>query len=151
MQQETFIIGNKEYTAIRMNAFDANLLLLKIQKIVLPLFASIKGQQGAVTDIMDLDVSQAASVLAENLSEDTFKSIVFPMFEKAKVYSTEHKRIIKSPADVDIVFTAENLLDLYELIWEVARYNFHPFFLQITERFGLRQGGGQTNQQTMES
>jgi hypothetical protein len=148
MHQETFIVGNKEYTAIRMNAFDANLLLLKIQKIVLPLFASIKGQEGKVTDIMDLDVSKAAAVLAENLSEETFRTIVFPMFEKAKVYSTEHKRVIKSPADVDIVFTAENLLDLYELIWEVARYNFHPFFLQITERFGLRQGVGQSSNPT---
>jgi len=138
MQQETFIIGNREFTAIRMNAFDANLILLKLQKIVLPIFGSIKGQQGQVTSIMDMDIKEAASMLADNLNEDTFKNIVFPMFDKSKVYCAEMKRVVKSPADVDLVFTAENLFDLYELIWEVALFNFRPFFQQITGRFGLR-------------
>lgn len=141
MQQETFIIGNKEYTAIRMNAFDANLILLKLQKIVLPIFGSIKGQQGKVSDLMDLDIKEAAGLLAENLNEDTFKNIVFPMFEKSKVYSADAKRLIKGSADVDIVFTAENLFDLYELIWEVALFNFRPFFRQISERFGFQNAG----------
>lgn len=143
MNTETFIIGNKEYTATRMNAFDANLILLKIQKIVLPLFGSIKGQQGKISDLMDMDLKEAASILADNLNEDTFKNIVFPMFDKSNVYSAEAKRKIKSAADVDIVFTAENLFDLYELIWEVALFNFRPFFQQITGRFGLRPVGEQ--------
>lgn len=143
MNTETFIIGNREYTANRMNAFDANLILLKIQKIVLPIFGSIKGQEGKVVDLMDMDLKEAASVLAENLSEDTFKNIVFPMFDKSNVYCAEAKRKIKSAADVDIVFTAENLFDLYELIWEVALFNFRPFFQQISVRFGLLPAGEQ--------
>ena len=36
MQVETFIIGDREYTAKKMNAFDAGRFLLKIKNIAAP-------------------------------------------------------------------------------------------------------------------
>lgn len=150
MTTETFIIGNREFTATRMNAFDANLILLKIQKIVLPIFGSIKGQEGKITDLMDMDLKEAADILSENLNEETFDKIVFPMFRSSRVYclsdNNDQAREIKGKTEIDLCFTSENLFDLYELIWEVARFNFSPFFEQVADRFGLNQVPNQQKQ-----
>jgi hypothetical protein len=133
MQQEVFIVGSKEYTCFRMNAFAANKLLMRIQKVVLPVLGELAGNKSS---LLDLDVKAAAGLLSQHLDEALFDTIVLPMFEEAKVYSVEDKCFIKNPIAIDKVFTTDKLLDLYELVWLVGRFQFEPFFGQLMERFG---------------
>lgn len=132
MSSETFIVGDREFTVMRMNAFTANALMLRIQKIALPVIGSLVNGKG----LGDMDVKEAAMVIAQHIDESVMTSIVLPMFEGSQLYSVENKRKIKSESDINICFTTENLFDMYELIFEVARYQFGPFFGQLMARFG---------------
>lgn len=141
MQQATFIIGSREFTCVRMNAFAANKLLMRLQKIAVPVMGSL---MGAGKGLGDIDVKEAAAAIAEHLDETLMDTIVLPMFAEAKVFSVENKKFIKSGAEIDQCFTTENLFDLYQLIFEVARYQFGPFFASLAERFGSLTAGEKT-------
>jgi hypothetical protein len=130
---ETFIIGEREYTCVRMNAFAANKLFLRLQKIAVPVLSVIAAQNGSLGD---LDVKEAGMMLAEHLDDDLIDSVVLPMLDEARVYSVEHKRRIKAPTDIDICFTAAELLDFYELVFLVGRHQFGPFIRALAKRFG---------------
>lgn len=138
MQQETFIIGSREFTCVRMNAFAANKLLMRLQKIAVPVMGSL---MGAGKGLGDIDVKEAAAAIAERLDETLMDTIVLPMFSEAKVFSAEQKKFVKVGTDIDQCFTTENLSDLYQLIFEVARYQFGPFFASLVERFGSLTAG----------
>lgn len=138
MQQETFIIGSREFTCVRMNAFAANKLLMRLQKIAVPVMGSL---MGAGKGLGDIDVKEAATAIAEHLDESLMDTIVLPMFAEAKVFSAENKKFVKSGTDIDQCFTTENLFDLYQLVFEVARYQFGPFFASLAERFGSLTAG----------
>lgn len=141
MQQETFIVGTREFTCVRMNAFAANKLLMRLQKIAVPVMGSLmEGGKG----LGDIDVKEAAQVIAANLDESIMENIVLPLFAESKVFSAENKKFVKSGTDIDQCFTTENLFDLYELIFEVARYQFGPFFASLVERFGALTDGKKT-------
>ena len=134
METQTFIIGNREFTCLRMNAFEANKLLLRIQKIAIPLLGTLTGSGKSLGDI---DVKEAAQVVASSIDESIIDNIVLPMFAGARIFCVEKKQFIKSGIDIDKCFTAENLFDLYELIFEVARYQFGPCFEAAIARFGV--------------
>jgi hypothetical protein len=91
---------------------------------------------GAGKGLGDIDVKEAAQAIAEHLDETLMDTIILPMFAEAKVFSAENKKFVKSGTDIDQCFTTENLFDLYQLIFEVARYQFGPFFGSLAERFG---------------
>lgn len=128
MQVETFIIGNREFTAKKMNAFDAGKFLLKIKDIAAPaLSAMLHTEHG--NDIHLL-------TLLSGLDEETHEKIMFPIMAASAVYSVENKRKIASAVDMNVCFSVENLLDFYLLLWEVLKLNFNPFFEQINIHFG---------------
>ena len=135
MQQETFIVGEKEFTCVRMNPFAANKLLIRVQKIVMPVLGTL-ASGSARQSIMDVDVKVAAMAIAENVDESLMENIVLPMFLEAKLYSVTDKKFIKDATSIDMVFTTESLFDLYEIIWLVGRFQFAPFFAKLMERFG---------------
>ena len=141
MQQETFIVGTREFTSVRMNAFAANKLLMRLQKIAVPVIGSLVG---AGKSLGDIDVKEAAQVIAANLDESIMDSIVLPLFTESRVYCVEAKKFIKNGTDIDQCFTTENLFDLYELIFEVGRYQFGPFFASLADRFGALTEGKKT-------
>jgi hypothetical protein len=138
MQQETFIVGSREFTCTRMNAFAANKLLIRLQKIVVPVMGTL---MSAGKGIGDIDVKEAAQVIAANLDESIMDNVIFPLFMESKVYCAEGKKFIKTSTDIDQCFTADNLFDLYELIFEVVKYQFSPFFVSLVERFGALTSG----------
>lgn len=142
---ETFILGGREFTCHPMNAFAANRILMRVQKVVLPIFGALAPTGGAKSSsLLDVDVKTAAQLVAEHVTDELFETVVFPMFADAKVYACEERRFIKAAVDVDVVFTRENLFDLYELIFLVGRYQFAPFFETLARRFGGLLGGEKT-------
>ena len=138
MNQQTFIIGNREFTAVRMNAFAANRLLMRLQKVVMPIIGATIGSGKSMGDI---DVKEAAAVIAEHLDESIMDSIVLPLFSESKLFSIDDKKFIKDEMSINQCFTADNLFDLYELIFELGRWAFGPFFGQLMSRFGSLTGG----------
>ena len=133
MQQLTFIVGNREYTAMPMNAFDANRLFLRIQKVATPIIGAMVGSGKNVGDI---DVKEAAAVIAQHIDEAIMDTIILPMFEQSKVFDVENKRFIKNGMDINQCFTVETLFDFYELAFEVGKAQFGPFFKALANRFG---------------
>jgi len=132
----TFYINSREFTCVRMNAFAANKHLMRLQKIIVPVFGAACG--GATSGLADLDIDleKAVAVISEHLDEQLLESVVLPLFAEARVYHVESKVFIKGPSDIDRVFTSDNLFDLYELVFEVARHQFGPFFVSLASRFG---------------
>ena len=135
MQQETIIVGGREFTCVRMNAFDTNTLLLRIKKVALPIVGAMSTKSGSKS-LLDVDVKEAANVLADHVDEDTVTKIVLPLLDKSKVYCVEQKKFVKDEGSINLCFTTENLMDFYELIFLVGRYQFGPFFMQVAARFG---------------
>lgn len=125
---ETFIIGNREFTAHPMNPFAASKLFMKLTQKATPLLAALGGK-----GLGDLDVAQIGALF----SEDVLDEIVMPMLAESKAYANEAKRFIKSEADVNAVFSTEDLFDFFELAFEVGRYQFGPFFQKLAARFGV--------------
>ena len=142
MNQNTVIVGNKEYTFMPMNAFDANRLFLRIQKVATPIIGAMVGSGKSVGDI---DVKDASSVIAEHLDEAIMDNIVLPMFEQSKVFDVENKRFIKSGMDINQCFTTETLFDFYELAFEIGKAQFGPFFKALANRFGNLLAAAPTN------
>lgn len=133
MSFETIIVGNREYALTRMNVLLANTLLMRIQKVAMPVIGSLMdGGKG----LGDIDVKEAAKVISENLDESMIANIVIPMFKGCALSDVESKRKLDSEAAINQAFTVENLLDLYELIFEVGRFQFSPFLEQLKSRFG---------------
>lgn len=126
---------------MRMNAFAANKLLMRLQKIAVPVMGSL---MGAGKGLGDIDVKEAAQVIAANLDESIMDNIVLPLFAESRVYCVEAKKFIKNGTDIDQCFTTENLFDLYELIFEVGRHQFGPFFASLADRFGALTEGKKT-------
>ncbi len=128
MQTETFIIGNREFTAGKMNAFDAGRLLLKLKSIIAPGLSQLgQGKKLESANVLDL---------FSGLDEKTHEEVIFPILAAAGAYSIENKRKIASATDMNLCFTVDNLLDFYLLVWEVLKLNFAPFIAQVGALFG---------------
>lgn len=133
MENEIFIVGGREFTCVPMNAFEANKLLLRLQKILLPAFGSLTNGISKGSNFLDMDVSEAAVILSEKLDEGIMESIVIPMFKSSQLYCASEKIKLDSSTNIDRLFTVKNLFDLYELIFLVGKYQFGPFFITLAE------------------
>lgn len=132
----SIIIGAEEYTAHKMNAFEANAILLRLNKVILPVIGGLTKDRQEGVSLLDADLSEVAGIIAENLTEEVMTTIVLPMFKGSKVYSVEKKLFIDKEAAINVVFTVDNLFDLYTLIWEVLKLNFEVFFRKAAASFG---------------
>lgn len=128
MQVETFIIGEREFTAKKMNVFDAGRFLLKLKDIAAPAISAIG------------DMEQAATIISmfSGLDEDTHEKVIFPMLAASAVYSVEDKRKITSVTDMNLCFDVDTLFDFYLLVWEVIKLNFTPFIKSVSNHFGAQ-------------
>lgn len=124
MQIETTING-RVYRYMRLNAFDAHKLVLQLVKTIGPALGSVS---------MDSDVTALVGKLAE--IGDPVQDIALPMWQKAAM--TCEGRPLRSEADVNALFTAEDIGDLYELAVVSIREQVGPAFMKALGRFGAR-------------
>ncbi len=138
MERETFLINKKQYQASKIAAFPANGIILKLQKLILPVLGNMKQSQ----NVMDMNITDVFGVLSEKLDESVMSEIILPMFKLSQVSSDEHGCKIDSEQAINKVFVdADGLADLYVLVFEVLKYNFSGFFTNLADRFGLRAAG----------
>ncbi len=146
--RESIFIKDKEYAASKIAAFAANGLILKIQKIVLPVIGELAGDGKQKVDVMNMDVSSAFQIISDKLDDTVMTDIVLPMFKLAQVACVTENIKIDSQA-IDKVFQdADGLADLYELIFEVMKFNFGNFFSSLADRFGNSDGTRQVTEST---
>lgn len=124
MQIETTING-RVYRYMRLNAFDAHKLVLQLVKTIGPALGSVS---------MDSDVTALVGKLAE--IGDPVQDIALPMWQKAAM--TCEGKPLRSEADVNALFTAEDIGDLYELAVVSIREQVGPAFMKALGRFGAR-------------
>ena len=124
MQIETTING-RVYRYMRLNAFDAHKLVLQLVKTIGPALGSVS---------MDSDVTALVGKLAE--IGDPVQDIAMPMWQKAAM--TCDGKPLRSEADVNALFTAEGIGDLYELAVVSIREQVGPAFMKALGRFGAR-------------
>lgn len=122
MQIET-IINGRTYRYMRLNAFDAHKLVLQLVKIVGPALGSMS---------MESDVTALVGKLAE--IGDPVQDIALPMWQKAAM--TCDGKPLRSEADVNALFTAEDIGDLYELAVVSIKEQVGPAFTKALTRFG---------------
>lgn len=124
MQIETTING-RVYRYMRLNAFDAHKLVLQLVKTIGPALGSVS---------MDSDVTALVGKLAE--IGDPVQDIAIPVWQKAAM--TCDGKPLRSEADVNALFTAEDIGDLYELAVVSIREQVGPAFMKALGRFGAR-------------
>ena len=140
-QRESIFIKDREYAASKIPAFAANGIILKLQKLVLPVIGELAGDGKSKVDVMNMDVSAAFQIISEKLDDSVMTDIVLPMFKLAQVASITDNCKIDSAQAIDKVFQdADGLADFYELVYEVLRLNFGNFFKRLAERFGNSAG-----------
>jgi hypothetical protein len=145
-ERHIIIIGNREFATTKLGAFEANGILLKLKKIILPVIGEMVGEAKGATNVMDMDIKEALNVLAEKIDEDTMNNIVLPMFKISQTACLECKTKIDSPLAINKVFANEDgLIEMYELIFEVLKYNYRGFFVAAMLRFGNKDGAGMAN------
>lgn len=141
MQRESFFIGQKEYAASKIGAFEANRIILKLQKLVLPVIGELAGDGKQKTDIMNMDISNVFELISSKLDDTVMSDIVLPMFKLSQVACVTDNIKIDSPTAIDKVFgDADGLADFYTLIFDVLKYNFAGFFAQVAALFGGKDG-----------
>ena len=124
MQIETTING-RTYRYMRLNAFDAHKLVLQLVKTIGPALGSVS---------MESDVTALIGKLAE--IGDPVQDIALPMWQKAAM--TCDGKPLRSEADVNALFTAEDIGDLYELTVLSIKEQVGPAFMKALGRFGAR-------------
>ena len=124
MQIETTING-RTYRYMRLNAFDAHKLVLQLVKTIGPALGSVS---------MESDVTALVGKLAE--IGDPVQDIARPMWQKAAM--TCDGKPLRSEADVNALFTAEDIGDLYELTVVSIKEQVGPAFTKALSRFGAR-------------
>jgi len=122
MQIETTING-RAYRYMRLNAFDAHKLVLQLVKTIGPALGSVS---------MESDVTALIGKLTE--IGDPVQDIALPMWQKAAM--TCDGKPLRSEADVNALFTAEDIGDLYELAVISIKEQVGPAFTKALTRFG---------------
>lgn len=122
MQIESTING-RVYRYMKLNAFDAHKLVLQLVKTLGPALSGVG---------MDSDVTTLVGKLAE--VGDPVQDIALPMWQKATM--TCDGKPLRSEADVNALFTADDIGDLYELAVVSIREQVGPAFTKALTRFG---------------
>lgn len=118
-----FQIGDKEFQAVKMNAFSAAKHLTKLKGLLDKGLASGSN-------------ANAIQLLA-GVDENTVEQLILPIMRDSAVTSITDGKKIDSPASMNVVFDADTLFDFFELAWEVLKLNFSPFFAKVLILFGL--------------
>ena len=117
-----FEIAGREYVCVRMNAFAAHGLLMKI-------LGRLK-LTGKDTDL--------GALIANFVSEDSMNDIVLPVLKASNLRYKDGATLedLHSPDDIDNAFTVDTLVDFYEVAIKVFRFQFEDVFTRASARVG---------------
>lgn len=124
MNIHQFVIGEKEYTAIQLDAFRANAYLLKLKSKIGNALSG--GMDGNAANLMNL------------IDEKTIEELIFPLFKDCAVTCTSDRVKLDGKEAMNKIFDASTLDDFYSVAWEVVKFNFGPFISKMAKNlFGV--------------
>ena len=116
-----FEIAGREYVCVKMNAFAANGILMKIL-----------GRLKLTGESADL------GGLIAGLLSDGMEDIVLPTLKASNLRYKDGDTMedLHSPEDIDNAFTVDTLMDFYEVAIKVFRFQFEDVFTRASARVG---------------
>ena len=116
-----FEIAGREYVCVKMNAFAANGILMKILGRL-----KLTGK--------DADLG----TLIADLASDGMEDIVLPVLKASNLRYKDGDTMedLHSPEDIDNAFTVDTLMDFYEVAIKVLRFQFEDVFTRASARVG---------------
>lgn len=116
-----FEIAGREYVCVKMNAFAANGILMKILGRL-----KLTGK--------DADLG----ALFADLASDGMEDIVLPVLKASNLRYKDGDAMenLHSPEDIDNAFTVDTLMDFYEVAIKVFRFQFEDVFTRASARVG---------------
>ena len=116
-----FEIAGREYVCVKMNAFAANGILMKIL-----------GRLKLTGEGADL------GALIAGLASDGMEDIVLPVLKASNLRYKDGDTMedLHSPEDIDNAFTVDTLMDFYEVAIKVFRFQFEDVFTRASTRVG---------------
>lgn len=116
-----FEIAGREYVCVKMNAFAANGILMKIL-----------GRLKLTGEGVDL------GALIAGLLSDGMEDIVLPTLKASSLRYKDGDTMedLHSPEDIDNAFTVDTLMDFYEVAIKVFRFQFEDVFTRASARVG---------------
>lgn len=116
-----FEIAGREYVCVKMNAFAANGILMKIL-----------GRLKLTGEGVDL------GALIAGLLSDGMEDIVLPVLKASNLRYKDGATMedLLSPEDIDNAFTVDTLVDFYEVAIKVFRFQFEDVFTRASARVG---------------
>lgn len=117
-----FEIAGREYVCVKMNAFAANGILMKIL-----------GRLKLTGNGVDL-----GGLIANFVTEDSMNDIVLPVLKASNLRYKDGGTLedLHSPEDIDNAFTVDTLVDFYEVAIKVFRFQFEDVFMRASTRVG---------------
>lgn len=138
LERQTVIIGDQEFAFGSIPTFEKAALFLKIQRVVTSGLSGIEKQKDKDGKDIPMDGMDLFAAILPNITDQELDNLVVPMFAKAQLASvTDNKKIDSKAAinqcipDIDVLF---------ELIFEVGKYNFLYSLKSLASRFGLKGG-----------
>lgn len=124
MNIHQFAVGEKEYTAIQLDAFRANAYLLKLKSKLGSALSG--GMDGNAANLLGL------------IDERTLDELIFPLFKDCAVTCTSERQKLDGKEAMNKLFDASTLDDFYVVAWEVVKFNFGPFISKMAKNlFGV--------------
>lgn len=120
----TFVVGDKEYQMIELDAFTANKWFFRLNEII--------------TSVMGSGLDTNISGIAKLLNQEVIDKDIFPLFDAVQLTCTSERVKLKDRNSMNQLFSAATLFDFYLVILEVVKFNFGPFISELMKNlFGV--------------
>lgn len=116
-------VSGHEISFRRLNAFETHKLIQLL----------VKTAGAAMTDVKPND-NIATLFAALAAADDLIETIALPTFAKCNLIVDG--KPLKTQHDINTVFTAETVPDLYEIAFEVIKVQVGDFFSKMATKFG---------------
>jgi hypothetical protein len=120
----TFTVGSRQFQMYTIQPFAATVHAMKLKKIL----------EKGLSNGLD---SNVVSVIS-NIDENTLKEVIFPILAASVLTCTSEEKKLQTPADMDDIYSVEDLDEFFVTVWEVLKTNFGPFFRKMAKNlFGF--------------
>lgn len=119
-----FTVNGRTYRYTNLNAFEAHKLILALVKKLGPAIKSVS---------MDADVSSLIGAFA-SVEGDVLEDVALPVFAQCSL--SVDGRPLTNRGQIDAAYTAEDVMDLYEVAFTLIKAQVGPAFTKALTRFG---------------
>lgn len=120
----TFTVGERQFQMITIQPFAATVHALKLKTIF----------EKGLANGLDSNVIGILS----SIDEKTLKDVIFPILAASALTCTSEEQKLQTPADMDQIYSVEDLDEFFIAVWEVLKTNFGPFFRKMAKNlFGF--------------